>query len=229
MRRTIRGIVWILIAILTPRTAFACLWDTDTLANEAKGLPEVVQVVTGRFERNPPLFYEMRLKRVTAELDREPGLLGDYDDAAVACDRLSRDDDSIVWMQKKRARLEKMDRTEPENKNHWYRYYANIGTFRAHRWLQAGADRKRIVEVKEARAEIAKAIEINTTIRSLQRSSTCCSTFARTSSCTGPADIAPRSQGRASIRAPCRIRCPSGSASAEPPNRLPAPERWACR
>ncbi|MBC7807758.1 MAG: hypothetical protein H7145_16620, partial [Akkermansiaceae bacterium] len=42
----------------------------------------------------------------------------------------------------------------------WYRYYANIGTFRVHRWLHDGADRKRIAEVKQARAEIAKAIAI---------------------------------------------------------------------
>jgi hypothetical protein len=161
MKRAITGLFWILLGLLTPRAAFACLWDTDTLANEAKGLPEVVQVITGRFERNPALFYEMRLKRVTAELAKDPGLLNDYDDAAVACDRLSRDDEAIVWMQKKRARLEKADRTAPEIKEQWYHYYANIGTFRAHRWLRAGAGRARIAEMKQARAEISRAIDIN--------------------------------------------------------------------
>lgn len=50
----------------------ACLWDRDTPAGEAAGMPEVVAVLTGRFERNPPLFYEMRLSRVTAELQSRP-------------------------------------------------------------------------------------------------------------------------------------------------------------
>ena len=47
-----------------PLSVAACLWDRDTPADEARGLPEVVAVLTGRFERNPPLFYEMRLGRV---------------------------------------------------------------------------------------------------------------------------------------------------------------------
>ena len=161
MMRTTAHLFWTILGLLAPCTAFGCIWDTDTLANEAKGLPDVVQVITGRFARNPPLFYEMRLKRVTAELERDPGLLGDYDDAAAACDRLSRDDEAIVWMQKKRSRLEKAANTAPEIKEHWYRYYANIGTFQAHRWLRAGADRAHIAEMQQARSEISKALEIN--------------------------------------------------------------------
>ena len=161
MRRTIAGMLWIVLGLLTPRAVFACMWDSDTLANEAKGLPETVQIITGRFERNPPLFYEMRLKRVAAELAKDPGLLNDYDDAGVACDRLSRDDEAIAWMQQKRARLEAADRAAPEIKEQWYRYYANIGTFRAHRWLRAGADRAHIAEMQQARTEIARAIDIN--------------------------------------------------------------------
>jgi tetratricopeptide (TPR) repeat protein len=161
MKRAIAGLCWITLGLLLPHSTLACLWDTDTLANEAKGLPDVVQVITGRFERNPPLYYEMRLKRVTAELARDPGLLNAYDDAAVACDRLSRDDEAIVWMEKKSARMVKTQRTAPNLEEHWYRYYANIGTFRAHRWLRAGADRKRIAEMEKAREEIAQAIALN--------------------------------------------------------------------
>lgn len=54
-------------------SAAACLWDRDTPAEEALGLPEVVAVLTGRFERNPPLYYEMRLARVTLHLQSQPG------------------------------------------------------------------------------------------------------------------------------------------------------------
>jgi len=159
--RSVYSSFWLIGLLLLPGLALACLWDMDTLANEAKGLPDVVQIITGRFERNPPLYYEMRLKRVTAELAKNPTLLADYDDAGVACDRLSRDDEAIAWMQKKRLILQQADPKSAEAKEHWYHYYANIGTFRVHRWFRAGADRKRIAEVQQARDEIAKAIEIN--------------------------------------------------------------------
>ena len=66
-------------------------------------MPEVVAVLTGRFERNPPLFYEMRLERVTDHLQSHPEDLAAYDDAGVACDRLGRGDEAISWMEKKRC------------------------------------------------------------------------------------------------------------------------------
>jgi hypothetical protein len=49
-------------------TACACLWDRDTLAMEAEGLPDIINTIAGRFERNPSLFYEMRLQRTAAQL-----------------------------------------------------------------------------------------------------------------------------------------------------------------
>ena len=86
-----------------PLTAAACLWDRDTPIDEARGLPEVVAVLTGRFQRNPPLFYEMRLERVRDHLQSHPEDLAAYDDAGVACDRLGRGDEAISWMEKKRC------------------------------------------------------------------------------------------------------------------------------
>lgn len=144
-----------------PLSVAACLWDRDTPANEAKGMPEVVAVLTGRFGRNPPVFYEMRLARVAAHLGGHHGDLAAYDDAGVACDRLGRGDEAISWMEKKRAQLEKLDASDPEVKEQRYRYHANRGTFLVHRWARQGADRTKIDEVKAARDEIAKALEIN--------------------------------------------------------------------
>ena len=146
--------------LLLPGPARACLNDRDTLAEEVKGLPDVVQVVTGRFERDPPLYYQMRLARVAAELKVGPGLLPEYDDAGVACDRLGRDDEAIAWMDKKRKRLAGLNAADPAVKEQWYRYNANVGTFWVHRWIRAGADRKRIEEVRKARGYIAEAIKI---------------------------------------------------------------------
>ena len=120
-----------------PLSVAACLWDRDTPADEARGLPEVVAVLTGRFERNPPLFYEMRLERVTDHLQSHPEDLAAYDDAGVACDRLGRGDEAISWMEKKRAQLDGLDASRPEVKEQLYRYHANLGTFLVHRWVQA--------------------------------------------------------------------------------------------
>lgn len=150
----------LLALLLFQGAAHACLNDRDTLAEEIKGLPDVVQVVTGRFERDPPLYYRMRLARVAAELKTSPALLPDYDDAGVACDRLGRDDEAITWMDKKRARLIGADAASPAVKEQWYRYNANAGTFWVHRWIRAGADRRRIGEVRRARGYIAEATKI---------------------------------------------------------------------
>jgi hypothetical protein len=103
-----------------PLSVAACLWDRDTPVEEARGRPEVVAVLTGRFERNPPLFYEMRLGRVTAYLRDHPEDLAAYDDAGVACDRLGRGDEAISWMEKKREQLAGRERASPEMKEQLY-------------------------------------------------------------------------------------------------------------
>ena len=154
------GIFPLAFLLLLSGSANACLNDRDTLAEEIKGLPDVVQVVTGRFERNPPLYYEMRLARVAAELKANPNLLPDYDDAGVACDRLGRDDEAIDWMSRKLTVLSAMRPDAPAFQEQWYRYNANLGTFLVHRWIRNGADRRQIGEVKAARKRIAEAIKI---------------------------------------------------------------------
>jgi len=146
--------------LLPTRAALACIWDRDTLAAEAKGLPDTVAVVTGRFDRNPPLYYEMRLARVAAEIEKTPGNLALYDDAAVACDRLGRSADAIAWMEAKRGALERAPAGKGTTE-HRYRYLANAGTFWAHRWIHDGADRRRLEMVRKARELIAKAIKLN--------------------------------------------------------------------
>lgn len=139
----------------------ACLWDYDTLKAEANGLPGIAEILTGRIERNPPRYYEMRLERVTRELAADPSRLDLYDDAGVACDRLGRSDDAIEWMAKKRRVLDALDATKPEVHEQEYRYFANLGTFHAHRWVRGGGPRDRLDDLKDAEREIARAIEIN--------------------------------------------------------------------
>ena len=146
---------------LSPAAARACIWDTDTLAQEARAFPDLVSVITGRFPRNPPLFYEMRLRRAADQIAVNPDDLAAYDDAGAACDRLRRGDEAIGWMEKKRARLARLNPADPNVREHWYRYHANVGTFWAHRWLRTGAARERLGEMRTARDHIARAIALN--------------------------------------------------------------------
>ena len=112
----------------------ACLWDRDTLAEEARGRGADVEVLVGWFDRYPDEYYRMRLERVKRELVTSPGDLALYDDAAVALDRLHRSDDAIAMMAGKKAVLDSLPDSD-DKKEHQYRYLANLGTFYAHRWV----------------------------------------------------------------------------------------------
>jgi tetratricopeptide (TPR) repeat protein len=151
----------LLASVLIALPCQACLNDRDTLANEANRYPNVLQTITGRFERNPPLYYTMRIQRVSTELKSNPDLLSVYDDAGVACDRIGSDNAALQWMDRKYRVLQTADAKDPAIKEQWYRYYANTGTFLVHQWVRAGADRDKISEVNKARAYIAKALAIN--------------------------------------------------------------------
>ena len=96
MRRLIAAFIgWTLMA-----AASACLWDRDTLDQEAKKLPGAIEAIVGYIDRNPPLYYQMRLDRIVA-LDREgKASLNDLDSAAVACERLGDSTAAIGWMEK---------------------------------------------------------------------------------------------------------------------------------
>lgn len=154
----LRSVLLVLVVLLAVRRASACIWDSDTLAAEAEGLPGVLDILTGRFDRMPPAYFEARLARAEKAVAADPADLGAHDDAGVACDRLGRHDDALRWMERKDERLRAMGDAAP--REHRYRLLANRGTFRAHRWFAAGADRARADELRAARDEIAAAIEI---------------------------------------------------------------------
>lgn len=139
--------------------AMACLWDSDTLAQEAEGKLDVVLTSVGWFDRHPPLYYEMRLSRVSAAIRQEQGRLEHYDDAAVACDRLGRQDEAIFWMEQKKKI---MDSLPPAQLGaHPYRYLANLGTFHAHRWVRSKDRGKNLADLDTAIRLVSEAIEIN--------------------------------------------------------------------
>lgn len=138
----------------------ACAWDRDTLAQEAAGKMDLVAVIVGRFDRNPPLYYKMRLDRCIQALKKDPTHLDLYDDASVACDRLGNSGDALAGIEKKHDQLSKLG-NRLRLKEHWYRYHANAGTFWAHRWARNGAKANQLSEIDRAIAHIEKAIAIN--------------------------------------------------------------------
>lgn len=148
---------WVTAVPLCIGIASACLWDHDTFAVEAAGKNDLVAVLAGRFERNPPLYYEMRLSHSLANLKTDPGLLEEYDNAAVAAERLGQHNQAIQIIGRKRTHMLPL----PADKEGWYRYYANLGTFHAHRAISLAAENLRQQDLKLADSEITKAIEIN--------------------------------------------------------------------
>lgn len=144
----------------------ACLWDRDTLKEElaaGDGLDAILEAIVGRFERNPPRYYEMRLERIEREYPQASGveLLELCDDAGVASDRLGRCDEALEWMQRKAKLLEDNEWGSELRKQHEYRFHANIGTFYIHRWLKGGADLEQREDVENARQNIEAALQIN--------------------------------------------------------------------
>ena len=162
------------VAAVIALPARACLndRDSDSLATQAAQLPETLRVITGRFERNPPLYYQMRIERERAALAATPKQFGLYDDIGVALDKLGKSDEAIETMNAKRAVLPAFDAGDKANREAWYRTYANEGTFRAHRYLKnwGSYDSLRdrdtdkmpaeLSELKNARDQIKRAIEI---------------------------------------------------------------------
>lgn len=137
-------------------TAFACIWDRDTLRHEAEGIPDILETISGRFDRYPDLYYEMRRDRILPLIEKSPQDLALYDDIAVAYDRLGDSDTAIKWMEKKKVQLD----LNPDPV-HEYRYFANLGTFYAHRWLKTGGDLNDLTDIDTATVLIKKCIELN--------------------------------------------------------------------
>ena len=92
------GLVAVALLTLAP-AASACLWDTDTLWQERRDMPGVLELIVGKFPRHTDAFYEWRVKDRRSRLalhdsgveelgaDARAGL---YDDLAVALDKLGR-------------------------------------------------------------------------------------------------------------------------------------------
>lgn len=110
-----------LVVLLIPSAAVACLWDFDTLLQERSRFPDTLELITGKFLRHSPEFYEWRAKDRRVKLAADPGNLSYRDDLAAALDKLGRHDEAI-------AVAMETDRLRPGR----YESAANLGTFLIH-------------------------------------------------------------------------------------------------
>ena len=127
-------------AIACPHSLFACLWDYDTLAVERSTVPGTHELIVGYFPRHGKDFYHWRVEnRLSVPLaQRTPQ---DYNDIAVAYDKLGLYDKAIETIN------QKLERWPEEN---LYESKANLGTFLIH----SG-------KLQEGLVHLEKAIAIN--------------------------------------------------------------------
>jgi tetratricopeptide (TPR) repeat protein len=124
---------------LLVRTADACLWDTDTLEQERSRFPSVLELVTGKFLRHTPEFYEWRIRDRLRRLKEQPNKAWLADDLAVAYDKTEQHDQAIAVM------LDVEKKTPGR-----YETAANLGTF----YIHSG-------RLEEGLKQIERAIKIN--------------------------------------------------------------------
>lgn len=83
--------------------ALACLWDYDTLKEEALGQGDVASVIGGDFHKHSTAFYEAKIeytKKVIAD-PKTPKLDDRYDDLAVAYAKTGKFDEALATLDEK--------------------------------------------------------------------------------------------------------------------------------
>lgn len=154
-----------LASMLSARLSIGCDWDRDTikaesrLKNEASGRFDIVAAIVGYFDRNPSLYYQMRLERMDKESLTSPDKLGLYVDGGVAADRLGKSDIALQWMQRKKTRMLLLE--NKATKDDRYRYYANLGTIHLHKWLKQPAPFQAREELQKAIQAVNAALQVN--------------------------------------------------------------------
>ena len=134
-----RVVLALTLLLLSASSASACLWDYDTLLMERRRFPTVVEMISGKFLRHSPEFYQWRVADRTAKLKADPSRLDWYDDLAVAHHKLGDNKKAIEIILQK-------DKLKPG----LYETEANLGTF----LLFDG-------QWEEALKHVRKALEIN--------------------------------------------------------------------
>ena len=118
MRKIIPPILGFTVCAIIIIPAFACLWDFDTLRMETQRFPDALELITGKFLRHSPEFYQWRIIDRIKKLETDPQNLAYYDDLAVAYEKTGDHQKAIETILKK-------DKIKPDQ----YETLANLGTF----------------------------------------------------------------------------------------------------
>jgi tetratricopeptide (TPR) repeat protein len=81
--------------MLLPSIAIACMWDYDTIKMERTRFPGTLELITGKFLRHSPEFYQWRIVNRLNRLKSYPNDPALLDDLAVAYDKTSQHEKAI--------------------------------------------------------------------------------------------------------------------------------------
>ncbi|MCO4780681.1 MAG: hypothetical protein KC646_00040 [Candidatus Cloacimonetes bacterium] len=138
-------------------TLQACIWDSDTLKFESEGLPSVVDTIGGRFKKLPDSYYQFRIDRLKKQKVLS---LFDYDDLAVAYDRVGNSKQAIETILLKET-LDKSNFSVGERDDIHYKTLANLGTFQVHLWFRQSLNDRDDSLLDQSIDNLTKAIVIN--------------------------------------------------------------------
>lgn len=93
------------IVLLATAPASACIWDYDTLRDEQKGLPGVLEILSGRYEQRSAFFYSNRVQKMRVHLQTQPDDQAAIDNLAVALFRSNEPEKAIQMMREKEKRF----------------------------------------------------------------------------------------------------------------------------
>lgn len=119
--------------------AVACMWDYDTIRMERTRFPGTLELITGKFLRHSPEFYQWRIANRLKRLETDPTNVAWMDDLAVAYDKIGQHDKAI-------ATAIATEKRKPGR----YETAANLGTF----YFHAG-------KLEEGLPHIDRALKIN--------------------------------------------------------------------
>ena len=88
LRKWFPIVIALAVFVVLPVALHACMWDYDTLKMERSRFPDTLELITGKFLRHSPEFYQWRIKDREQRLKDHPSELGLYDDLGVAYDKI---------------------------------------------------------------------------------------------------------------------------------------------
>lgn len=128
-----------LLALTLTGSAFACIWDRDTIETEKRQYPGVLELITGKFVRHSPDYYAWRVRDREQRMKYEEPSPELFDDLAVGYEKLGDHEKAIALMLEKEKQFPGL-----------YETRANLGTF----YIHDG-------QLERGLREIELAIEIN--------------------------------------------------------------------